>query len=295
VCAPDGSPDAGAIWHYGDPLGEQRAAERVSVVVDRSNRAVITLTGPDRLKWLHSLSTQYVAESPDGACTANLSLDGQGRVEDHWQQTDLAGITYLDTEPWRGGPLLDSLKKMVFWSDVQPAEADLAVLSLLGPGVAGSAVLAALGVDALPEQARAVALAGGGPDAKRAGQVRDGGHRLPPIPDCRVRTDRAVRAGVVPLRTDKRPVGFPQLNHGHGIGGEQIAVNLGHARTVNKKLRRGAENFQSVGIQPWRRNWRIVSAPCRPRLRTCCKWSRSSGYVGSPGWKSWMPGQRGWC
>ena len=162
VCAPEGSPDAGAIWHYGDPLGEQCSAERDSVVVDRSNRSVITLSGPDRLKWLHSLSTQNVAESPDGASTANLSLDAQGRVEDHWQQTDLAGVTYLDTEPWRGRPLLDYLTKMVFWSDVQPADADLAVLSLLGPGVAGAAVLAALGVDALPAEARAIALPGGG-------------------------------------------------------------------------------------------------------------------------------------
>ena len=160
--APQESPDAGAVWHYGDPLGEQRAAQRDAVVVDRSNRAVITLTGSERLSWLHSISTQHVADSPDGACTANLSLDGQGRVEDHWQQTDLAGVTYLDTEPWRGGPLLDYLKKMVFWSDVQPAAAEFAVLSLLGPGLADPAVPAALGLDALPDTATAVALPGGG-------------------------------------------------------------------------------------------------------------------------------------
>jgi len=162
VRAPEGSPDAGAVWHYGDPLGEQRAAQRDSVVVDRSNRAVITLTGPERLSWLHSISTQDVATLPDGASTANLSLDGQGRVEDHWQQTDLAGVTYLDTEPWRGEPLLTYLRRMVFWSDVQPAEADLAVLSLLGPGLAAAAVPAALGIDALPDTGSAIALPGGG-------------------------------------------------------------------------------------------------------------------------------------
>jgi folate-binding protein YgfZ len=162
VSAPEGSPDAGAVWHYGDPLGEQRAAEREAVVVDRSNRAVITLTGSERLSWLHSISTQDVAETPDGACTANLSLDGQGRVEDHWQQTDLAGVTYLDTEPWRGAPLLDYLKKMVFWSDVEPAAADLAVLTLLGHRLIDPAVLRALGVDALPDPATAVALPDGG-------------------------------------------------------------------------------------------------------------------------------------
>lgn len=90
------------------------------MLVDRSHRAVLTLTGADRQTWLHSISTQHVSELPSGASTQNLSLDGQGRVEDHWWQTELGGTTYLDTEPWRGQPLLDYLRKMVFWSDVTP-------------------------------------------------------------------------------------------------------------------------------------------------------------------------------
>jgi folate-binding protein YgfZ len=158
VPAPTSSPDVGAVWHYGDPFGEQRCAEHDAVVVDRSHRAVITLAGADRLSWLHSISTQHVTELAEGACTENLSLDGQGRVEDHWQQTDLGGVTYLDTEPWRGEPLLDYLKKMVFWSDVQPAAADLAVLSLIGPRLQDPDVLAALGLKQLPDPSTAVAL-----------------------------------------------------------------------------------------------------------------------------------------
>ncbi|OPE44831.1 folate-binding protein YgfZ, partial [Mycobacterium intermedium] len=102
VTAPNPGPDAGAIWHYGDPLGEQRWAETDAVVVDRSHRAVLTLTGSDRQSWLHTISTQHVSALPEGASTQNLSLDGQGRVEDHWIQTELGGTTYLDTEPWRG-------------------------------------------------------------------------------------------------------------------------------------------------------------------------------------------------
>ena len=162
VPAPDSGPDAGAIWHFGDPLGEQRAAETDAVLVDRSHRAVLTLSGNDRQTWLHSLSTQHVSELPEGASTQNLSLDGQGRVEDHWIQTELGGITHLDTEPWRGEPLLSYLSKMVFWSEVTPATADLAVLSLLGPRLADQAVLNMLGLDALPDELVAVPLAGGG-------------------------------------------------------------------------------------------------------------------------------------
>ena len=162
VEVPQGSPDEGSIWHYGDPLGEQRAAADAAVMVDRSRRAVITLSGADRRSWLHSLSTQHVSELPDGASTANLSLDGQGRVEDHWLQTELDGVTYLDTEPWRGAPLLQYLQRMVFWSDVQPALAAVAVLSLMGPGVADPTVPTALGIDSLPDQSKAIALPGGG-------------------------------------------------------------------------------------------------------------------------------------
>ncbi|HET6731440.1 YgfZ/GcvT domain-containing protein [Mycobacterium sp.] len=162
VPAPDTGPDAGAVWHYGDPLGEQRAAYDDAVVVDRSHRAAITLTGGERKSWLHNISTQHVSELPDGTVTENLSLDGQGRVEDHWIQTQLDGVTHLDTEPWRGDPLLSYLRKMVFWADVAVEPADLAVFSLLGPRLADTPVLDALGLDSLPAEHAAVALPDGG-------------------------------------------------------------------------------------------------------------------------------------
>jgi len=162
VPAPETGPDAGAVWHYGDPLGEQRAAADGAVVVDRSHRAVLRLTGNDRKTWLHSISSQHVSDLSDGAVTQNLSLDGQGRVEDHWIQTQLDGVTYLDTEPWRGEPLLSYLRKMVFWSDVAVEPADLAVFSLLGPHLADPRVLDALGVGSLPAEGAAMALPEGG-------------------------------------------------------------------------------------------------------------------------------------
>lgn len=136
VPAPTTGPDAGAVWHYGDPFGEQRAAAEGAVVVDRSHRAALTLSGADRRSWLHTISTQHVSDLAEGAVTENLNLDGQGRVEDHWLQTDLGGVTVLDTESWRGEPLLAYLTKMVFRADVRVAAADLAVLSLLGPAAA---------------------------------------------------------------------------------------------------------------------------------------------------------------
>ena len=151
VPAPDTGPDAGAVWHYGDPLGEQRAAETGAVLVDRSHRAVLALTGSDRKTWLHTVCTQHVSELADGASTQNLTLDSKGHIHNHWVQTELGDTTYLDTEPWRGDALLGHLRKMIFWAEVQAQVADLAVLSLLGPRLADPAVLDALRLDALPD------------------------------------------------------------------------------------------------------------------------------------------------
>ncbi len=146
VPAPESGPDAGAVWHYGDPLGEQRAAADEAVVVDRSHRAVLELTGGERKSWLHTISSQHVSDLPDGTITENLSLDGQGRVEDHWIQTELGGVTYLDTEPWRGEPLLAFLRKMVFWADVTIEQRRSRGAVAAGPRLADAAVLVALGV-----------------------------------------------------------------------------------------------------------------------------------------------------
>lgn len=143
IPAPEGSPDAGVPWHYGDPYAEQRAAARKVAVVDRSNREVIAVTGPERLSWLHLVISQHMTELADGAATEALVLDSQGRVDTHMEVAHLDETVWLDTDPGaqatgvRGGkqPLLEYLRSMVFWSKVElrDATAERAVLTLLGP------------------------------------------------------------------------------------------------------------------------------------------------------------------
>ncbi|OZB47868.1 MAG: folate-binding protein YgfZ, partial [Cellulomonas sp. 14-74-6] len=57
---PAGGADAGVAWHYGDPVAEQRALERGGAVVDASYVGVVRVAGPDRLSWLHSITSQDV-------------------------------------------------------------------------------------------------------------------------------------------------------------------------------------------------------------------------------------------
>ncbi|MFC4858840.1 YgfZ/GcvT domain-containing protein [Actinophytocola glycyrrhizae] len=143
VPAPEGSPDAGVPWHFGDPFAEQRAAARKVAVVDRSTREVIAVTGPERLSWLHLVISQHMTDLPDGSATEALVLDSQGRVDTHMAVAHLGDTVWLDTDPGahatgvRGGqqPLLDYLESMVFWSKVELRDAtgERAVLTLLGP------------------------------------------------------------------------------------------------------------------------------------------------------------------
>ncbi|HEX6356838.1 folate-binding protein [Actinophytocola sp.] len=143
IPAPEGSPDIGVPWHYGDPFAEQRAAARRVAVVDRSNREVIAVTGPERLSWLHLVISQHMTELADGTATEALVLDSQGRVDTHMEVAHHDETVWLDTDPGahatgaRGGqqPLLEYLRSMVFWSKVElrDATSERAVLTLLGP------------------------------------------------------------------------------------------------------------------------------------------------------------------
>ena len=135
VPPPDGSPDAGVAWHHGDPLGEQRAAERDVAVVDRSHRGVLAVPGEDRLSWLHTITSQHLLALGEGEHTEALVLDLRGHVEHHALVSHVRDTVWLDTEPGKAEGLLAYLSSMVFWSKVAPRDAtsELAVLSLLGP------------------------------------------------------------------------------------------------------------------------------------------------------------------
>src|SRR6202012_142222 len=91
----------------------------------------------------------------------NSTPAGQAGVKVHGTQPELGGRPSLDPEPWRGEPLLAYLRKMVFWSEVTPDSADMAVLSLLGPRLGDQAVLDALGFGALPAELGAPPAGGG--------------------------------------------------------------------------------------------------------------------------------------
>src|SRR6266566_1243128 len=127
--------DAGVAAHYGDPYAEQRALARASGLVDRSNREVVRITGPDRLSWLHSLTTQDLEHLEPGAAAQALVLSPQGHIEHHLTLADDGTALWAHVEPGTAGPLLAFLDSMRFLLRVEPADVtgDFAVLTRMGP------------------------------------------------------------------------------------------------------------------------------------------------------------------
>ena len=130
-----GWPDEGVAAHYGDPYREQRALDGAAGFTDRSNRGVLTVTGPDRLSWLHSLTSQHLEGLPPATTAQALMLDPNGRVEHHLTLTDDGSTTWIHVEPGTAAPLAAFLDSMRFMLRVEVADVsqDYAVLSVLGP------------------------------------------------------------------------------------------------------------------------------------------------------------------
>ena len=83
----DTGPDAGAPWHYGDPYAEQRALESGGALVDLGHRPVVAVSGPDRLTWLHSLTSQHLTALPPHTWTQALVLSPHGHARPPSQRT----------------------------------------------------------------------------------------------------------------------------------------------------------------------------------------------------------------
>jgi tRNA-modifying protein YgfZ len=120
--------------HYGNPLGEQRALASGAAIVDLSDRAVITVTGLDRLTWLDSLTSQSLAQLQPGDSAETLLLDPSGRLEHAIRVVDDGTTAWLLVDGSQGPALAAWLDRMRFMLRVEVADrtAEFATVGTLG-------------------------------------------------------------------------------------------------------------------------------------------------------------------
>ena len=132
----ESGPDKGAIWHFGEPNKEQKELTAGNAWADLSHRGVLSVTGKDRLSWLHSLTTQHLEQLPPAKWVDALILDPQGHVIEQLFLVDDGVTTWIHTEAERIAPLLDYLNKMKFMLDVDVKDESNNYAVLRAPGVA---------------------------------------------------------------------------------------------------------------------------------------------------------------
>lgn len=135
VLVEDG-PDKGAVWHFGEPVKEQRALEAGTAWADLSHLNIVAVTGEDRLKWLHDLTTQFVSDLQPGVWMPSLILDAQGHIEFQFNLVDDGSTTYLVLDPGYVEKLVEYLTKMKFMLRVDVRDASSEFVVLRAPGVA---------------------------------------------------------------------------------------------------------------------------------------------------------------
>ncbi|KRA38545.1 MULTISPECIES: CAF17-like 4Fe-4S cluster assembly/insertion protein YgfZ [unclassified Nocardioides] len=121
--------DAPVAAHYGSLFGEQRALDTGEGFVDLSHRDVLRVSGPDRLTWLHALTTQFFEGLEPGRWISALVLSPQGHVEHAFTGVDDGEAFTAHTEPGRAAALIEFLERMKFMTRVEIADvtAELAV------------------------------------------------------------------------------------------------------------------------------------------------------------------------
>jgi folate-binding protein YgfZ len=113
------APDSGVASHYGNPVAEQRRLEAGTGWVDLSNRDVVHVEGPDRLAYLHAMSTQHFEGITPGARTDALLLSPHGHVEHAFTGVDDGSVFVAHTEPGAGEALAGFLTRMRFMMRVE--------------------------------------------------------------------------------------------------------------------------------------------------------------------------------
>jgi folate-binding protein YgfZ len=144
--------DAGVAAHYGSISAEQRTLVAGVGFVDLSHRGVVRVAGPDRLGWLHSLTSQHLEQLPPGHWTSTLLLSPQGHVEHEMTGVDDGTAFTAHVEPGTAPALVEWLDKMRFMMRVEVSEVTDELAALWRPASGDEFV----GRSALESAARAV-------------------------------------------------------------------------------------------------------------------------------------------
>ena len=125
---------------YSNPLVEQRELIRGASLVELEDKAILKLTGVDRLTWLNDLLSQKLDELQPLVSVEALWLDPQGHIVRDFHIIDDGECTWLITYAAEVETLVAQLKRMVFRAQVviEDVTEKYAVIASWGINVPGA-------------------------------------------------------------------------------------------------------------------------------------------------------------
>lgn len=113
------------VHHYGDLSTEQWELEAGRALTDFSDLGVVKVTGPDRLSWLTTLSSQVLTGMLPAESREFLLLDPQGRIQFACAAWDDGQDTFLLLEGAKAPDLVAFLQRMQFMLRVEVTDVSM--------------------------------------------------------------------------------------------------------------------------------------------------------------------------
>lgn len=130
--------------HFGDPTAELQTLLHSVGLSDLGFRTRISVTGPDRFRWLNGMVTNAVAALPAGEGNYNFILNAQGRIQGDAYIFQEPDRLIVETDIAQAPRLVEHFDRFIIMDDVELAPLTDTALAVTGPDA--PALLQRLGV-----------------------------------------------------------------------------------------------------------------------------------------------------
>src|SRR5215471_15033489 len=120
------------VLDYGDPAAELAALRNGCGIFHLPWRAKISITGKDRVRWLHNMVTNNVRDLPANRGNYNFVLNAQGRILGDMYIYNRGESFLIDTGHAGVEPLLTAMKRYIIMDKVEMAEVPIFAIGCCG-------------------------------------------------------------------------------------------------------------------------------------------------------------------
>lgn len=197
-----------------------RALREGAALVDLSARGKIRVTGEDRARLLHAMTTNHIAQLEPGQGCYAFFLNAQARILADANILCFADHFLLDTEPETRERVLAHLDKYIIADDVALEDVTGQVLAIGVEGPQAAGVLASLGAP-LPAEPHQTAPWGSGFVARLTASGAEGYWVLAPASEQKTIVERLREAGAI--EAHPADVHVVRLEHARPRYGEDLS------------------------------------------------------------------------